>query len=131
MTQATNIFYLIIIAFLFYLNFGWHIRVLLLSNRQFGCLRCGHCCRLVVRLSDKDIERLEKAGKKDFIKLKGKTKTLRQENGYCPFLSINSGKARCTVYEHRPDICMTFPAQKIMGIRGNDPRCSSFDKKRK
>jgi len=95
------------------------LRQFVLRRRKFKCLRCGRCCRLRVRLSKEDIKRLMKAGKKDFIEDK---RWLKRINGYCMFLEIKKGKSKCTVYNHRPDICRWWPLKKHVC----DVRCSTY-----
>jgi Fe-S-cluster containining protein len=111
-----DIFVIIAALIIFYLAFA---RQFVWRFRKFKCLRCGHCCRLRVNLSKKDIERLEKAGKKNFIK---DTKWLKRINGYCMFLKIENGKAGCSVYNNRPEVCRWWPLKRFTC----DTRCKSY-----
>lgn len=108
------------------------VRSFLNSFRRFECRRCGHCCRLHVRLSDADIRRIEKGTKyrqEDFAEKNKKKNYIRRINGYCPFLSISKGRAGCTIYDHRPDICRTYPHFKRYRLKMSDSRCNAFDKR--
>jgi Fe-S-cluster containining protein len=95
------------------------LRNFFLKFRKFKCLRCGQCCRLRVSLSKEDIERLKKSGHKDFIENKN---SLKRINGYCKFLEIKNGKARCSVYKSRPEVCRWWPVAKFLC----DGRCKSY-----
>lgn len=102
------------------------IAALAIRKQLFTCTRCGHCCRLRVNLEPEDIPRLEAIGKKDFVEtIKGRP-YLKQVNGYCPWMDLKDGKARCTVYEHRPKICRDFPKARKWGMDCWDPRCKAF-----
>jgi Fe-S-cluster containining protein len=86
------------------------LRPFIYRLKKFKCQRCGQCCRLRVRLSEGDIRRLEKEGKKNFVEDK---KWLKRVNGYCKFLEIKKGIAKCTVYNARPNICRWWPIRKF------------------
>ncbi len=103
----------------FLVVYAFILRPFILKRRKFKCLRCGQCCRLRVLLSKEDIKRLEKAGKKSFIEDKV---WLKRKNGYCIFLEIKDGKAKCGVYKSRPKICQNWPIRKF----AVDVRCKSF-----
>lgn len=98
------------------------IRPIILKRRKFKCLRCGQCCRLRVKLSKEDIKRLEAAGKKNFVEGKH---WLKRINGYCQFLEIKNGMAKCTAYGARPKICRWWPVSKF----SCDTRCRSYNGK--
>jgi Fe-S-cluster containining protein len=123
--------YTIIISMILYLINRNNIKELILGRKQFSCRRCGHCCRLLVRLYDNDIKRLEDAGYKqsEFAVMIKKKPYIKQKNRYCPWLEIKSGTARCTIYENRPKICREFPQKRIFRMPGYDCRCCSFNKK--
>lgn len=73
--------------------------------------RCGLCCSLVVRIDEKDKERIRKLGHKDefFVEsAANNTQALRRINGYCRFVKIEDGIATCTIYDHRPRICREY-----------------------
>ena len=104
---------------------GYFIR-----NQKFKCTNCTKCCKLLVKLTPKDIKHIKKAGYKEghFVENKRKQKWLKRVNYYCTFLSIKSGKSKCDIYPDRPEICKGFPKKPtLFGVEGNDPRCSSFD----
>jgi len=100
-----------------------HLRAYLFGRKKFVCMRCGHCCRLLVKLSKEDIIRLNKKGESDFI---GKKGYMRQVNGYCKFLNLKRGVASCSVYDSRPKICRTFPIRIGLLGRRVDLRCRRF-----
>jgi hypothetical protein len=35
--------------------------------KDFVCIHCGKCCKMILSLTEYDIHRLEKAGHKDFV----------------------------------------------------------------
>lgn len=114
---------LLVILIVFYVFF---FRSFLFVKRKFKCQRCGRCCSLKVCLSKEDIERLEKAGEKGFIE---GTNYLKMINGYCKFLTLKNGKASCSVYRSRPDICKNYPIHKGELLPNSfDLRCKSADK---
>ena len=106
-------------AFIIIIIYFFIIRPIILKRRKFKCLRCGQCCRLRVKLSKEDIKRLEDSGVKDFIEGKN---WLKRVNGYCKFLEIKNGKAKCMVYDARPKICRVWPVYKF----SCDTRCRSY-----
>ena len=88
-----------------------------LGLRSFRCTQCGECCRLLVKVSHKDIVRIEETGhkQKDFlaydpIKRNPKTKDiLMQAEGVCIFLRRQGNQFYCGIYNHRPDACRKYP----------------------
>ncbi|MBI2665687.1 YkgJ family cysteine cluster protein, partial [Candidatus Woesearchaeota archaeon] len=92
-----------------------------LTKKNFACTKCGQCCRPIVKVSEKDILRIEKTGRSrdDFLAFdptldgpitKNTIKdTLQQMNGVCMFLSRKGQEYLCTIYEHRPDVCRKYP----------------------
>jgi Fe-S-cluster containining protein len=80
---------------------------------KFECVCCGNCCRFrVTPLKRKDVERLEKAGYTGFHRhVKGEL-SMRRVNGRCIFLRDD----KCTVYEHRPQVCRDFPFYRLFGV---------------
>jgi Fe-S-cluster containining protein len=118
--------YLILLLFVWYIIYRRQIISLIIGRQKFECLRCGHCCRLLVKLSKDDIARLGKALKPDYIiKVHGIT-YLKQKNSYCPFLSIRKGQASCDVYKLRPEICRNFPKLKMWKLKALDYRCKEL-----
>jgi Fe-S-cluster containining protein len=97
---------------------------------QFGCNLCGECCRnMDVPLTHYDIARLLQAetapdletlvtlhpslgDELDAVKLYGEYNTLYLSNklsdNSCIFLENNA----CTIYNHRPNSCRTWPFSK-------------------
>lgn len=82
-------------------------RVVTTFNRpvSFGCVdNCGLCCSYKVHLLPSDVKRMgdclsSQAGL-------GKEARLSKRDGFCAFLGKDN---RCTVYDHRPSYCRTFP----------------------
>lgn len=101
---------------------------------NFVCKRCGKCCG-VVPFTAKEYDRIRKIAQKKhigFIKQEenGKVfylakclakkvtdiyndalagKEISLDNLTCPFLEFDeAGKASCTIYELRPDVCRVF-----------------------
>ena len=101
---------------------------------NFVCKRCGKCCG-VVPFTAKEYDRIRKIAQKKhigFIKQEenGKVfylakclakkvtdiyndalagKEISLDNLTCPFLEFDeAGKASCTIYELRPDVCRLF-----------------------
>jgi Fe-S-cluster containining protein len=82
---------------------------------RWGCKRCGSCCRDAahrprrVLLLPTDVERLQKAGEKEFkVDVKGEAPfvaEMKKAGGAC----INLTKEGCRVYPHRALLCRTYP----------------------
>jgi Fe-S-cluster containining protein len=82
---------------------------------RWGCKRCGECCRDAshrprrILLLSNDVERLEKAGEKDFrVEAEGEEPfiaEMRKVGGACLYL-MNEG---CKVYPSRALLCRTYP----------------------
>lgn len=98
------------------------LRQFILRRKKFICRRCGNCCKLRVRLSKEDIKRITKSGNKNFVE---DGVWLKRVNGWCKFLEIKNGKARCTIYNYRPKICRWWPLKKYVC----DVRCSIYKNK--
>jgi len=81
---------------------------------RFSCQRCNNCCRNFVKdgkqiafvyLTTKDVIRLWKMKDKLRGKLENNKVVLQvNKNGDCTYW-----KDGCTIYEHRPEQCRTFP----------------------
>ncbi len=74
------------------------------------CVNCGKCCQKVlgVRVTEKEVEEIEKLGyrREDFLDEDGMIK--RGRNG-CYFLIMRrDGTSRCRIYEKRPQICRDY-----------------------
>ncbi len=88
-----------------------------LNPKTFKCTKCGECCRPVVKVSEEEIQRIEKTGltREDFLdydpmQWKNHTKdTLKQKNSVCMFLKRQGDEFICSIYEHRPDTCRRYP----------------------
>ncbi len=114
------LFLALTLAILFYLFYHTYLREIYIAKKKtFRCKRCGHCCRLKVKLNRYDIEKLKENGLKKYIS----NGYLKQINGYCPFLTLKKGLAGCNIYNNRPDICRKFPEKRIFGLKAYDIRC--------
>ncbi len=87
-----------------------------------NCTFCGLCCTLTVRLSDNDIERIEKTGreKEDFVVADEDGKPLlKRENGWCTFFKREGKTGMCAIYDSRPDNCRDFPGKTMCDLAEN------------
>ncbi|MBI2143155.1 YkgJ family cysteine cluster protein [Candidatus Woesearchaeota archaeon] len=88
-----------------------------------NCTFCGLCCTLAVRLSEKDIRRIEKGSsrkREDFAVADADGKPmLKRENGWCTFFKREGKIGICTIYEHRPDNCRDFPGKRLCDLAEN------------
>jgi Fe-S-cluster containining protein len=90
---------------------------------QVDCLACGNCCRTFSpTLNDKDIDRLAlglKMTREELIRkhLCGTKdgESLALNTTPCPFLAGNE----CKVYDHRPDVCRSYPGLDRPGFVSN------------
>lgn len=128
MKTITIITYIFLILFTLFMLERRRIVGLTLGKKKFKCNNCGGCCNLFVRLTEKDINKIKKAGYKGeyFVEKKDKEKSLKRVNGNCIFLSIDEGKSKCEIQSYKPKLCMNFPAISLFSIKGYDPRCKSF-----
>jgi len=89
---------------------------------RFACTRCGNCCTGApgtVRVSDEEVGRLARflgLSRKAFLEIytrrvKGYLSLRELPNYDCVFFSRESG---CSVYEHRPKQCRTWPFWKAI-----------------
>ncbi len=120
--------YILIIFSILYIMNRNAIISLYFGKQKFRCIRCGRCCSLKVRLTKDDIKRLKKFSIDKHIILKKGKPYIRQINGYCPFLNIKGGRASCSCYEDRPEICRTFPKRIVWSMDAYDYRCKAFKK---
>ncbi len=88
-----------------------------------NCTFCGLCCTLTVRLSRKDIERIEKGSsrkREEFAVADADGKPLlKRENGWCTFFKREGKIGVCTIYGSRPDNCRDFPGKKVCDLAEN------------
>lgn len=110
-------------------------------NEQHRCQRCGKCCtgQTVGMLGVEAVAIARHLGmpssdfKTMFIDRQvGKWLMLKkQDNGECLFLLHEDGRARCAIYEVRPETCRRFPwltpiimtGSKFPAIAVNDQLC--------
>jgi|TARA_Y100000031_G_C8048261_1_gene304933 Fe-S-cluster containining protein len=89
----------------------------MVTKKDFKCKQCGECCKLIVKLSKKDIERIEKVGygKEEFAALdplepRSKVKdAMKRRNSRCVFSDLKENKYWCRIYKIRPRNCRIFP----------------------
>ena len=105
------------------------IRGFVVSRHEFSCGRCGLCCRLRVKLTAEDIERIEKAGHNKIDFLDGKGNLKRAASGFCTFFAFDKGKAACIIHDAKPKICAGWPNKKMLGVKFADTRCCFYKKK--
>lgn len=87
-----------------------------------NCTFCGLCCTLTVRLSEKDIKRIESSGRKreEFSVADSDGRpVLKRNNGWCTFFRREGTIGMCTIYESRPDNCRDFPGKKLCDLAEN------------
>lgn len=88
-----------------------------------NCTFCGLCCTLTVRLSEKDIKRIEKGGsrkRENFAVADSDGKLLlKRENGWCTFFKREGKAGICTVYDSRPGNCRDFPGKRLCDLAEN------------
>ncbi len=88
-----------------------------------NCTFCGLCCTLAVKLSRKDVERIEKGSsrrREEFAVADADGKPmLKRENGWCTFLKREGNTAVCAIYGSRPGNCRAFPGKKLCNLAEN------------
>ncbi len=88
-----------------------------------NCTFCGLCCTLAVKLSEKDIKRIEKGSsrkREEFIVADNDWKPLlKRENGWCTFFRREGKVGICTIYDSRPDNCRDFPGERLCDLAEN------------
>lgn len=89
-----------------------------------NCNFCGLCCTLAVKVSEKDVRKIEKgtgADRKDFTRksVSGDTLLKKKKDGWCTFFELKKGVGRCKIYDSRPSICRDFPAKRVCDLSSN------------
>ena len=87
-----------------------------------NCTFCGLCCTLAVRLSSRDIKRIERTGRKKegFAVADSDGKPLlKRDKGWCIFLQREGKTGRCTIYDYRPGQCRDFPGKRLCELAEN------------
>jgi len=81
------------------------------TPENFKCTKCGECCRMIVKLSANDITQIESIGKTNFTQYDEKIKSnvLKHHNNKCIFLQKNGSEFVCSIYKHRPKVCVQYP----------------------
>ncbi len=124
MEILTSLSYIIVISYFIYMTYRLQFRSLVLRNQEFKCIHCTECCKLRVKLSDKDIKRIETDI--DYIDKDKGNRWIKKVNGYCIFLNITQGKSSCSIYDMRPEVCRSYPRIRPFGIKSFDPRCKAL-----
>lgn len=103
---------------------GSHLKVTKLSPKglRFKCRRCGtFCCRLggpvvtsddVVRLK-RSCPDIENATETVVLGRTVGTVLVAKPNGECIFFQRRGDGGVCSVYNHRPDVCRTYPFRLV------------------
>jgi len=82
------------------------------QKSRFSCILCGNCCRFRhTPLTTADIDRLNVAGLTGFLSGSAEP-SLKRVGGKCVFLEND----RCSVHEHRPQVCRSFPFFTCLGV---------------
>lgn len=82
--------------------------VLRYFQTMFKCARCGRCCRYkAIPINVWDRKRLDQAGIDYEVIIRDGAQWIEAGDQGCPFLQDN----QCTIYDHRPDACFTYPTQ--------------------
>ncbi len=87
-----------------------------------NCTFCGLCCTLTVKLSDNDIKRIEKTGRKrnEFVVADNDGKpVLKREKGWCTFFKREGKIGICSIYDSRPEACRDFPGKRLCDLAEN------------
>ena len=103
--------------------------VFLLKHQNKLCDKCGKCCRTQspILVTQADLARMADYLHMPYKKLKKKLKLIpRKDGGFflegkpCPFLKGN----KCSIYEARPLVCRTYPANYIItsATNGKTPK---------
>ena len=104
------------------------VRGFIVSRYEFSCGRGGFCCRVRVKPTEEDVQRIIGAGheKEYFIDRHG---NLKRPNGFCVFLDMHCGQATCTIHDIKPKVCAGWPNKKMLGLKFADTRCCFYKKK--
>ena len=87
-----------------------------------NCTFCGLCCTLTVRLSDKDIKRIESSGRQreEFAVADSDGRpVLKRDKGWCTFFRREGKIGICTIYDSRPEACRDFPGKRLCDLAEN------------
>lgn len=78
---------------------------------DFKCVKCGQCCRPIVKISNEEIEKIESSGKSDFFEWDEniQSNALKREKGVCKFLKRDDDFFVCSIYDVRPATCRAYP----------------------
>jgi len=91
------------------------------QERAVACRRCGTCClaNFIAFVTDEDLSRWRQEGRQDILQVIEHDhmmwvgdRIISIEDGHyaqgCPFLVIEEGLWRCTIYETRPRVCRDY-----------------------
>ncbi|MBT3721552.1 YkgJ family cysteine cluster protein [archaeon] len=98
------------------------IKPLFLKNKKFKCIHCGKCCKYIVWLTKKDIEKIKTNTK--YIKSFFGKKYIKLVKRKCIFLKNKNEKNFCSIYKTRPEICRRFPSKILSKTKTFDSRCN-------
>lgn len=79
-------------------------------HKRFNCTHCGYCCTLILKLSKRDIERIEAVGYKKEDFLEPYSDNVKLVDDKCYFLCKDGSKYACRIYDSRPNICRIYPS---------------------
>ena len=100
----------------------------MLTPETFDCDRtCADCCKyLTVKLSNKDIKKIKRAGFKEEFFMEFDTHigspVLKLTDNGCVFLTKKGDKYYCKIYQIRPTVCRKYPfvsSDKIESCKPN------------
>src|SRR5271169_2042973 len=103
-----------------------------LSQKYFAlidCTQCANCCRsLQLELTGSELHAIAKTHGQSIEAFEEKSMSEGIVNPPCPMLNGNL----CSIYEHRPDVCRSFPhlekprfTTRINGCIDQPPNCSN------
>lgn len=106
--------FIVVLAYLNLIRFSEAAR---LGKRldQFVCRQCGNCCTyLKINVNENDIQRIEKAGYRDFLTLD--RKFVKRVGGRCFFLKRQGDKWACSIHKIKPSACAKWPRKRVFGM---------------
>jgi len=83
-----------------------------MHKSTFNCTKCGECCiYTTVKLSEEDMQRIEKLGHKEFHEWDHiiRAPVLKKNKDGCVFLRKKGDKFLCSIYGNRPEVCRKYP----------------------
>jgi Fe-S-cluster containining protein len=114
LSEASTTVFLAAVLFAlgYFAVFAYQVK-LAFKKRLFKCGKCGNCCRLrIIEITKDDVDRLKKAGLRNFYEKKSGEYWMKRKNGRCIFLKDDL----CSIHKIRPQICRDFPFFKKFGL---------------